>query len=331
MPPKILITGSSELPPKYHSYAQLLGERLITRTKFELVNGGLISKGSGKNDAIDGLVINAAAAAVHSDTQKLRSRVLTMLPEKDIGKFRRLDKKTGTVVHIPHSGLRTRRYTMALSCDAVVAVHGGDAAGNLIDLAFVANKPVIPIPCTGGTAEDRWDKYEKELVSRLNASTSQVESLKQTTNAAQAIDTCIELLHGVLRPRCFVAMPFTNHPLDDAFVAIREAIERHGYQAVRIDRETFIGNVVEAIWNEIRQCDAVVADITNSNPNVFYELGIAHSLDKPTVLVVFDPNDGTPIEVPFNISVQRVLPYATRDVLKNKVSEHLDHLRKITQ
>ncbi|WP_270888834.1 STING domain-containing protein [Pedococcus sp. 5OH_020] len=62
------------------------------------------------------------------------------------------------------------------------------------------------------------------------------------------------------------------------------------------------GNAIirDVIYN-IDRADIVVADLTNANPNVFYELGITHALGRPCVAVL---QEGQPIQ--FDVNAYRV-------------------------
>jgi hypothetical protein len=57
-----------------------------------------------------------------------------------------------------------------------------------------------------------------------------------------------------------------------------------------------------------RSACSVVAELTTKNPNVFYELGLAHALEKPVVLV--SSNEG---DVPFDLKHIRVIYYDLTD------------------
>jgi hypothetical protein len=83
----------------------------------------------------------------------------------------------------------------------------------------------------------------------------------------------------------FAAMPF--HPdFDDVFfVAIRAAVRRVGGTAVRVDRLMHGGDAVAATHEHLRSCAAVVADVSTNEPDVLYELGVAHGLGKPSVQI----------------------------------------------
>src|SRR5690606_37834424 len=85
---------------------------------------------------------------------------------------------------------------------------------------------------------------------------------------------------------CFVMMPFAP-PLGNYYELIYEpAIKKAGLKPVRADDEIFgTGKIMDQVWAGITNAKVLVAELTSRNPNVFYELGLAHSLQKPVVLV----------------------------------------------
>ena len=68
------------------------------------------------------------------------------------------------------------------------------------------------------------------------------------------------------------------------------------------------GSVVEQIWEQISKSRVLLADLTDKNPNVFYELGLAHAANKPVVFTSARIED-----VPFDLRHLRVIVYETRD------------------
>ena len=103
---------------------------------------------------------------------------------------------------------------------------------------------------------------------------------------------------------CFIIMPFGgwfDNYHKEIFVP---GIEDAGLKAVRADDLYRPGNIVNDIWNYTKQADIVLADLTGKNPNVFYELGLAHAITKPAVLVTSNMED-----VPFDLRSLRVLEY----------------------
>ena len=124
--------------------------------------------------------------------------------------------------------------------------------------------------------------------------------------------------------RCFVMMPF-DRPLGSYYESVyKPAIEKAGLQPVRADAEIFgAGKIMDQIWSGIRSAKVLVAELTQRNPNVFYELGLAHALEKPVVLVSSNEED-----VPFDLHHIRVIYYDVNDPfwgqkLISKVAENI--------
>ena len=123
---------------------------------------------------------------------------------------------------------------------------------------------------------------------------------------------------------CFVVMSFAL-PIGGYFQTIYEpAIKKAGLRAVRADADIFgTGKIMDQIWAGINAAKVLVAELTTRNPNVFYELGLAHAKEKPVVLV--SSNEG---DVPFDLKHIRVIYYDTTDPfwgqkLIDKVAENI--------
>lgn len=130
--------------------------------------------------------------------------------------------------------------------------------------------------------------------------------------AVQATDTC------------FVMMPFAS-PLGNYYATVyRPAIEKARLNPVRADADMFgTGKIVDQIWAGISTARVLVAELTGRNPNVLYELGLAHALRKPVVLVSSNEDD-----VPFDVRHVRVIYYDVNDPfwgakLIEKVAENI--------
>lgn len=123
---------------------------------------------------------------------------------------------------------------------------------------------------------------------------------------------------------CFMMMPFAA-PLGGYYESVyRPAIEKAGLRPVRADAEIFgAGKIMDQIWSGIRGAKVLVAELTTRNPNVFYELGLAHALEKPVVLISSNEED-----VPFDLHHIRVIYYDVNDPfwgqkLITKVAENI--------
>ncbi|MDY0746676.1 hypothetical protein SNE35_19340 [Paucibacter sp. R3-3] len=123
---------------------------------------------------------------------------------------------------------------------------------------------------------------------------------------------------------CFVMQPFAA-PLGGYYDLIyRPAIEKAGLRPVRADADIFAtGKIMDQVWSGINAARVLVAELTTRNPNVYYELGLAHALKKPVVLVSAKEED-----VPFDLQHIRVIYYDTADPfwgakLIEKVAENI--------
>lgn len=123
---------------------------------------------------------------------------------------------------------------------------------------------------------------------------------------------------------CFVVMPFAVPHGDYYDKVYKPAIEKAGLRPVRADTEIFgAGKIMDQVWSGINAASVLVAELTTRNPNVFYELGIAHALKKPVVLVSSNEDD-----VPFDLKHIRVIYYDVNDPfwgskLLDKVAENI--------
>ena len=105
---------------------------------------------------------------------------------------------------------------------------------------------------------------------------------------------------------CFIIMPFSVESLNIVYEDFVKPIleERCHLRSERGD-DLFGSNVImEDITNSIRRARLIVADLTGRNANVFYEVGIAHALNKQVLLMTQSIED-----VPFDLRHRRALVY----------------------
>jgi hypothetical protein len=117
-----------------------------------------------------------------------------------------------------------------------------------------------------------------------------------------------------MRDLCFVAMPFgtkTDVAGPVAFDAvyrniIEPAIEAAGLEALRADEEVTGGLIHKPMFERLILCRFAVADLTTTNANVFYELGIRHAARPGSTVLIFAEGRG---QLPFDVAPLRALPY----------------------
>ena len=144
-------------------------------------------------------------------------------------------------------------------------------------------------------------------------------------DAAEVVFAGTELT--AVQPRIFVIMPFSE-PFDTLYrEVIHPVANRLGFEIVRVDEIAGPGIIVDDIQRQISQSNAVVAEISSRNPNVFYELGYAHALEKPAVLLAKRESSG---EMPFDIRGYRAIFYDDTIGGKKAVERSLEqHLKAV--
>ena len=131
-------------------------------------------------------------------------------------------------------------------------------------------------------------------------------------------------------PFCFVAMPFEDRRTEIYEEYIKRPIEsKLDLQCRRVDEITKSREIMRDMWDMIMSCSIVIADLSDQNPNVFYELGLAHVLGKPVVLIVEDIND-----LPFDLRSVRNIIYGNSpkkwEELSQKVVQFVSTELKLT-
>jgi len=124
------------------------------------------------------------------------------------------------------------------------------------------------------------------------------------------------------RPHVFVAMPFAVEMEDLFHYGINRAVDANGFDALRVDRSAFTGDVLEEIKSGIRGSVATVVELTGTNPNVHVELGYAWGCGVPTILLLKEGE--TPC---FDVRGQKHLPYRTIKEVETKLTDELRRLK----
>lgn len=106
---------------------------------------------------------------------------------------------------------------------------------------------------------------------------------------------------------CFIISEFGGYFDDYHEEIFRPAIEAAGLAPVRADSLFRSSDIVSDIWHFVTTCRVALADLTGRNPNVFYELGLAHAATKPVLLLTQDIHD-----VPFDLRALRIIEYDTK-------------------
>lgn len=123
----------------------------------------------------------------------------------------------------------------------------------------------------------------------------------------------------LLKPKAFIVMQFTEDYNQLYTEVIKPVCESYGLEVERADEFYTATPIIQDIVKSIKNASVIIAEITPDNPNVFYEVGYAHAIEKPTILL----SDVKREKLPFDISGFRTLFYENTIAGKTKVERNL--------
>lgn len=117
------------------------------------------------------------------------------------------------------------------------------------------------------------------------------------------------------KPFVLVLMPFKNEFKNIYTDGIKVACEEAGCECERVDEQKFTKFILDQIYEQIAKADFLVAELSEPNINVYYEVGYAHSQGKNVILVAKEDK-----KIPFDLQNYQVLIYdGSIDKLKKKL------------
>lgn len=110
--------------------------------------------------------------------------------------------------------------------------------------------------------------------------------------------------HESIEPTLASAMMPFGATFDSVYESIRKAAGHEGLQCKRADDIWENASIIQDIVSLIDRSRIVVCDCTGRNPNVFYEVGIAHALGREVILITQSEHD-----IPFDLRHLRYILY----------------------
>lgn len=121
-------------------------------------------------------------------------------------------------------------------------------------------------------------------------------------------------------------MPF-NPKSFRVFAECSRIVKQSGMVLKKSDDEFVEGDLLKSIVESIITSNIIIANLDGKNPNVFYELGIAHTLGKKTILIT----GYRPEELPFDIKNKYIIFYQSFEELEKKLGNAVNDLLKISR
>lgn len=153
------------------------------------------------------------------------------------------------------------------------------------------------------SSESRWKDVNHLLLNTINSRLEENIS-RSAINDSFFKNLGIDL-NGIRikNNQIFLLTPFHNE-FELMYHEIRMVCDELGFKVIRGDEEFVKGNILKYIVNNILESRVVIANLSGRNSNVYYELGIAHAVGKPVILVTAELE-----EVPFDLRNNRLIIY----------------------
>lgn len=122
--------------------------------------------------------------------------------------------------------------------------------------------------------------------------------------------------------KVFMVMPFSNKVAKDAYdYSVKKICEKHNLEIRRADDIFSTKPIYDDIVKEIKDASIIIVDISDNNPNVYYELGMAHTLKQNQTIII---TQGEYNKTPFDIAHFRIIKYENSIEGKESLERQLD-------
>jgi hypothetical protein len=303
---RIVIYGGTDLPENAVRLVHHLVQALLAYPDTVIVTGGIIGV---RDDPKSIPTDRAARLAAEALLGRAPDRLESWLPDRDEDDRKDLEREWDTATRVfDKSTAEGRRFALVLETDAIITFKGETHTATVLELALRAKKPALPIPFTGGDSGRYWTKHRMAFQSRFRNAGQLFDTL-EATSLDSLDDTAIQdlarqIAEAVVRALdrwCLVLMPFGKRGPEAFFEdVVRKAIEEpFGFIVDRLDRSSHAGHIPQAFLQHVERADAVIADITDTNPNVMYEIGHVHARRAAPFLFWRREREQPPPELPF--------------------------------
>jgi hypothetical protein len=340
---RIGVCGASQgLSVPAAEMCEAIGERLGRHATAVVVHTGLKRAGAGRSLAADWHFIEGVRRTCGDN---LPERVETVLADGEAsaasGRGRGEDGVVGdaemfiegSVNRIKARTREARRFRFVSSLDAMLALGGGFGTRQQLTLAAAIDIPILPVPCFGGQAARFWQEHRPDMMAQFGIDEATAAAWEKEPSTAEEIsglaNDMLDRLLTRLPRRAFIIMPYAAE-LDTLYdLVIEPAVTGLGDVIQRLDRLHRPGAITQQIEDGIRSADYCVVVLDGMRPNVLYEMGFAHALRKPLVLVMRKGEVSEATEVPFDISAFQRIDYVRPD--RNMLETLATALRHVSQ
>jgi hypothetical protein len=284
---KVCIYGTPELGKDLY---RLVAELAYTLGDLPalVVTGGFLRRDDDRYAvSTDSAALEGSRRYAQERNKDLTSLYEAWIPEPRLdgrsseGVVRMTEKEGITVRVVAGRTALGRRLAMVSGVDMVVTIGGRVHTETVIEQALETGVPVLPIPNAGGDSEALLRNYRQRIAACFEEGALErcLDNITANlaTDAPSAARAIVDLIGTARLGRCLALFPYDDEHKKVFARTLRKSIERHMIP-VRLDLLPKSDAIYSTFAEEIRKCSAVVADVTQLNDNVMYEVGYAYGL-----------------------------------------------------
>jgi len=286
--PQVCIYGGTALPEPAPAFVSELAFTILKTSPSVIVTGGFLHftnlpnetstdyaalRGAQKYAQLTGAPLSDCFEAwlpdPHRDRNRERGGVIRMSEQEHKITIRRMGQKSAL----------GRRLAMVHDVDAVVTVGGKRHTNEVLEQALELNVPALPLAFALGDSQDFWDQYRSEVTKWFSLGPEDIKFLddlatKVDASLTEAARRVADLIARARIGRCLVLLPFDqeHNTLFEKF--IEPAVESMMI-CDRLDHRPGSAPIRTSFVDAVDRASAVIADVTDINPNVMYEIGYA--------------------------------------------------------
>lgn len=287
--PQVCIYGGTALPEPAPAFVSELAFTILKTSPSVIVTGGFLHftdlpdatstdyaalRGARKYARMTGAHLcdcfEAWLPDPHRDRNREKGGVIRMSEQEHKVTIRRMGQKSAL----------GRRLSMVHDVDVVVTIGGKRHTNEVLEQALELNVPALPLAFARGDSQDFWMQYRDAVVGWFSLSPEDskfLDGLKATDVAASLPKTARRVADLIARARigrCLVLLPY-----DDVHDAVFKDFIEPAVESVmicdRLDHRPGSAPIRTSFVDAVDRACAVVADVTDVNPNVMYEIGYA--------------------------------------------------------
>ena len=333
---RVCIYGGTDLQGTPTGFISALAYQILGSMPAVIVTGGFLhSNKRPKAISTDAAALQGARRYAAEHRTDLKACYEAWIPEPsldsrpDVKGAVRMTKKDGIALRVMTG--RTplgRRLAMVAGVDMVVTISGKQHTEVVVEQALELGLPVLPVPDAGGDSRDLLHKHLKRIANAFDPGALEkclaAVSKSIRRHPEVAAGAVVDLIKTAKVGRCLVLLPYDDRHNNLYTSTIEPAVARHMIP-VRLDRLPGSEAIYTSFADAMRSSMGVIADITDLNENVMYEVGFAHGRGLTPLIYTQEPARLKQLPVYFRtLNVQQA---STDRVLEILIDDYLRSLK----